>query len=248
MKSVLMVLLACLFSFSGNLYCQDILAVTAEIKLAPEKRTGIIYIHSKVADGWKIYSISQQAGGPKKTTFKFPESTDFKLGKFESQKKPVVEKSADFDVPLETHKSSVTWSAPIEIAEGVDVGKLKLDFLYSGIACEAKPNGACRLFPKLAVSAKFGGYDKSLVKTETGTNAQPKEIKLTPYKPRMSHVELTGRLFHPTGKPIQAGNKVKLELTANTSGEFHVYDHQNASQNVDYMATRIGFVTTKTGR
>ena len=66
-------------------------------------------------------SITQADGGPIRTEIKVKPSPDFKVGPFSAVDKPDVHPEPEFkNLPVEKHVGKVTWSAPLEIAAGVD--------------------------------------------------------------------------------------------------------------------------------
>ena len=92
-------------------------------------KPAILYITAEMAPGWHIYSITQPPGGPIKSRIKLAASGDYKIaGDFKPIQPPEVHHYDDIwpGLPVEEHEGSVTWSAPIELAAGVDPAKLQI--------------------------------------------------------------------------------------------------------------------------
>ena len=215
----------------------DPASFSAEFKLKPGTQKGMLSIHAKLQPDWHIYSITQPKGGPMRSKIKVADSKDFKIiGDFQPDKKPHVADIEGFDVPAEEHKDAVTWSAPIEFSKGVDVEKGVVNITFNGQVCESKPAGSCKPLFGIKIAGKFAGFDENL---KLAVAYDGSDIKTEAFKPGATHAEISGIVFHPEGKPIQAGDTVKLRLSAKPSGSYHVYAYEKGK--CDYMATRIGF-------
>ncbi len=114
--------------------------VTAEFTADPSGRTGKLYITAKFQPGWYTYSITQAPGGPKRTRIRLDPSNEYRvIGDFIANPPPSkhTEPEAFNDLVIETHKTDVTWSAPIEFAPGVDPGTLKITGSVNAQPCDA---------------------------------------------------------------------------------------------------------------
>jgi hypothetical protein len=116
---------------------------SASFEVNEGKREGVLQVTATLSDPWYIYSITQQPGGPIKTEIEIKGDQCKLTGPFQSNKPPKVVKSVAFgDLPIEEHFGSVTWTAPIQLAEGVDAQALKLVIVINGQTCIE--NGSCK--------------------------------------------------------------------------------------------------------
>lgn len=114
-------------------------------------------ITATIKAGWHIYSITQAAGGPIKTEIKLSPSNQYKVrGDFKADPKPNVEqKPAEFPgIDIETHDDKVTWSAPIELASGVEPSDIKIEGTVSFQSCQADSCRAPQSVPFAATLTK----------------------------------------------------------------------------------------------
>ncbi|MEM7313052.1 MAG: hypothetical protein AAF497_07855, partial [Planctomycetota bacterium] len=81
------------------------LSTSCRILTAPDG-TGVVQIAADIEPEWKIYSISQLAGGPTKTTIVINRSEQFELtGPFKPDKLPHIDPPDEyFTVNSESHK------------------------------------------------------------------------------------------------------------------------------------------------
>jgi thiol:disulfide interchange protein len=130
-------------------------AFSAEFKLLENSRQGTLSLTAKIDPGWHVYSVTQQKGGPMASKIKVAESADFKvLGPFVPDQHPHIKTLEIYKVPVEEHEGQVTWSAPIEIAEGVKPESLTIEVIYSGQVC----SDVCIPLFNRKVEAKFAGF------------------------------------------------------------------------------------------
>lgn len=103
-------------------------AVTAQFTVAKDGQPARLFITAAIKPDWYTYSITQKAGGPKPTAISVTPSKDFRvLGPFVAQPEPAKKVEPLFDnLVIESHKGTVTWYAPLELAAGVDPAKLKI--------------------------------------------------------------------------------------------------------------------------
>src|SRR5262245_60225893 len=116
---------------------------------------GILSLAATIEPGWHIYSITQPPKGPAPSKITVGPSTNFKvLGPFQPDKLPHVKPSEVFPVPEEEHEGTVIWSAPIELAAGVNPESLTVELRYDGQVCSK----SCIPLSNIKVEAKFAGY------------------------------------------------------------------------------------------
>src|SRR5262245_28522975 len=106
-------------------------------------RRGVLSVSAVMEPTWHVYSLTQLAGGPQRSTIKVADSAQFKLlGEFQPDRPPHVKPPGVFPVPEEEHEGAVIWSAPIELALGIDPEALTIDLSYGGQVCGG-PSGTC---------------------------------------------------------------------------------------------------------
>jgi thiol:disulfide interchange protein len=173
-------------------------------------RRGILSVTAQIDPGWHIYSLSQPRGGPQASSLKVAESEQFKLlGKFEPDQPPHVKPPGVFPVPSEEHDGTVTWTAPLELAEDVDPAKLTIAVTFSGQVCMDGPEGKCIPIFGEKIAAAFAGYRQA--------GAAAGEFR---FDPKQAEATLRGHLEPAAAAP---GGKVKLVITAEPSAGWHVY-------------------------
>ena len=191
-------------SFSASFQCQE------------GTRKGTLDLTAKIEPGWYIYSVTQQKGPALPSKIKVAESPDYKvLGLFVPDRSPTIKPAERSDIPLEEHEGQVTWSAPLELAEGVKPETLTIELTYSGQVCEV---GTCIPLSGKKAEAKFAGY--------TPAPSTPGE-----YRTKGSEVVFRGHLEPAAVAP---GGKAKLVLTATPKAGWHIYAH------AELDATKVG--------
>lgn len=112
--------------------------LAAKILPASGKLPVRLAITAAIADGWHIYSVTQPKGGPRPTKFSLGDSSDFELvGDFAADTAPVVHVYEDIwpGLNVEEHTGSVTWTAPLKLAAGVDPARLNIAISAKGQVC-----------------------------------------------------------------------------------------------------------------
>ncbi|MDX1947700.1 MAG: thioredoxin family protein [Pirellulaceae bacterium] len=182
---------------------------SARFDVQEGSRRGTLSVSAIIEEGWHIYAISQPLAvpGPMPAKIKVTETEQFKvLGPFQPDRPPH-HKPPDpnsFNIDTEEHEGDVTWTAPIELAPGVDAASLEIAVAFSGQVCAE----ACiPLNEKL--KAKFAGY--------TAAPETPGEYRANP---RDAELTLLGRI-EPAA--IAPGGKAKLILTAQPNPGWHIY-------------------------
>lgn len=115
-------------------------AVSAEFTVDQGGRSGKLFITAKIEPGWHIYSITQAPGGPKRTKIRLNPSDEYRVvGEFTASPPPKkgTQPEAFNDLVVESHEGTVTWSAPIEFAPGVDPSKVKISGVVNAQPCDA---------------------------------------------------------------------------------------------------------------
>jgi suppressor for copper-sensitivity B len=179
---------------------------SAAFELVENTRKGTLNLTATMAPGWHVYSVTQQKGATTPSKIKVAETSDLKVvGPFVPDRSPNIKQLEIYKVPVEEHEGQVTWTAPIEIAEGVQPESLVIHLSYSGQVC----SNECILISNHPVEAKFAGF--------TPAAGAPGE-----YRPDSARAEVVFR-GHIEPAAIAPGGKVKLVLTATPSEGWHVY-------------------------
>ncbi len=197
---------------------------------SPGSRLGSLNLIATIEDGWNIYSATQKPCGPMKSQIGVAKSEKFSVyGDFKPDV-PAKTKTTDlFEVPVEEHRGTVVWSAPIQLAEGVDPKDLQIELTYRGQRCSDA--GTCIPIRPMSVAVVYGGEDKTLIVPEP---PQPKPVEkiepmqIEPFHPEFSHLALTGKVVAAADAkgPIKPGDTVTLQISAELDDDYHVYAYQ----------------------
>ena len=95
---------------------------------------GLLTIQVTLNESWKVYSLTQKAGGPTPTKIHLDPSDDFRLlGSFSPNRPPKVEQSEIFEMQVESFAKDASWSIPIEITGSSS--NLVVTGYLEGLAC-----------------------------------------------------------------------------------------------------------------
>lgn len=104
---------------------------------------GVLRITAEIPVGFHMYSITQKDGGPTAAKITIKPSDKFTLaGSFTAQNAPEVQTVDYYPVPMEEHRGTVVWTAPIQFNQGVNPNdvEIKGDLYYQ--ICD-DINGTC---------------------------------------------------------------------------------------------------------
>jgi len=195
------------FSFPGADTGEPV-EFSASFEIKEGKRDGQLKVTAKLSDPWYIYSVTQPPGGPLKTEIELKGKEGKLVGPFQSDKSPKVVTSEVFKgIPIEEHFGSVTWTAPLELAEGVDPKSLKLLVVINGQTCIE--NGSCKPISDVEIEATFAGFTEP-----------PPAPKDGPYRDPEGHVDWSVEI-----KPavLPPGGKGEIVITGTPEGKYHLY-------------------------
>jgi hypothetical protein len=114
----------------------DKILVFASFTEKQEDQPARLFVSAKMGPKWHVYSLTQPAGAVKATAVELDASDQYQLlGGFVPDQRPEVREVEVFDVPLEEHYGTVTFSAPVEITAGVDPAGLRIKGQLSGMIC-----------------------------------------------------------------------------------------------------------------
>jgi thiol:disulfide interchange protein len=147
------------FGFGGDGEEDDGPKITfkASYDLKKGTKEGTLKLTATLAEGWHVYSVTQKKPllktQIKVTPNALAEPTAPEAFKPDKPAKVHREEKLYGDLPLEEHEGSVTWSAPVRLADDADPEKTKLAITISGQVCSK----SCIPFSERA-TAKFAGY------------------------------------------------------------------------------------------
>ena len=134
---------------------KSVVSIEGQFTAPSAGQPGRLLITATIKPGWHIYSITQPPGGPVATKITVSPPPGVRItGPFQPSVAPDKKQEPAFDnLTVETHHDTVTWSAPIELAAGVDPAKLKIAGKVTVQPCD--PN-ACLPPTPIAFSASAG--------------------------------------------------------------------------------------------
>ncbi|TWT29850.1 protein-disulfide reductase DsbD family protein [Blastopirellula retiformator] len=221
------------------------LSVTGKFFVDPSKKFGKLEVTASVDNGWYLYSITQKPGGPLPSKLTLtPNPAVTAIGTFSTDQKPkIVPPDAIMPVAQEKHYHSVTWTAPIALADGVDPSALTLELKYSGQTCSDA--GTC-VPQRATLEAKFAGEEKVNVPAGFGAAATPAPVaamgsyKITGkpgnYETPAGHSIVSG---YVAPKAVEPGDKVLVTLTVKVTDHYHVYAYDTEDPLI-YKPTIMG--------
>ena len=170
---------------------------SARFIVNPDGRTGKLEFIADVADNCHIFSVTQKyPGGPGQPTvitigdgFTHARVT----GAFEADQDFEIVESEFADEPGEEHHGTVTWSAPLQFADGVNANDLVIPVKYKAQVCVDGPTGSC---------LPFSGTIKAVSTAAAVTFAYE-------YQPENAHATVRGWLDHTH---LQPGDSFQLKL------------------------------------
>ncbi|HIA19420.1 MAG TPA: hypothetical protein EYN03_01555 [Planctomycetes bacterium] len=226
--------------------------VSATFYVPPGKRRGKLYVTAKIAPQNHLYSVTQKPGGPLPTKIRLNSPTKVKLvGPWTPDKKPKVKASDVFDVPVEEHHGTVTWTAPLEIPAGVDAKTLKLQVKIDGQVCtddllscmEVKESLTANFQApkKPARKASPAATNRSLSAANTLVAARsvaqdPFAEVAGSFQDKTGNVSLEGQA---SSSVVAAGDSVALSLTVIPTPPYHVYDYAATDPNTGIKPTLL---------
>ena len=197
--------------------------------VSSDGKSGRLSIQADIAEHWHIYSLTQKAGGPVKSTLTVQASSDFRLtGDFKSDKDPHIKPPDLFPVPSEEFSGKVVFTAPFEILPGADPAKLNIEATFEGQACEDQEGGFGKCIP-LGPTVVAVRYEGVAVEPTGG-----------PFRDPGAHAVLVGQVTPSTAKP---GETIRLEITATADPPYHVYEY-DVEPSDKYSKTLIAMTKT----
>lgn len=149
-------------------------------KTVPGTQTGKLYVEAEIADNWHLYSVTQPDFGPNRSIMELATTDDYKLiGPWEPDSPPHVDSNVPgFSVNVESHEHHVTWSAPIEFADGVDVSDAEVSFTFTGQTCET--DGPCEIIEQEMYAYHDGDEESEIERGEVLSTERTKAPEKRP--------------------------------------------------------------------
>ncbi|MEC8473172.1 MAG: hypothetical protein VXZ38_00855, partial [Planctomycetota bacterium] len=192
----------------------------------------LLHVEAKLSPTWHVYSVTQPAGGPTRTTIELvgPEGVAL-LRDFRPDQPPKKLKSDLYgDLVIEEHEDVVVWSAPIAAPDGFD-GSISVK--VKGLVC--KSGGDNRCMPTSAdLVADYSVSDDTAAKSP---NAEILFEGLPAFRDGDYVVQWKGAV-RPT--KMAAGQQATLHFQASPELTFHVYESV-----VDDSESSTNFVITE---
>lgn len=194
-----------------------VFSATAGFKTHGDGSAGTLEVRCTIPAGSHLFSVTQPKAvpGPLRTRIAVDDSDAFELtGKFQPDKDPHLKNVPGQKVKSEEHEGKVVFSAPIKFATGVVARDLTIKVKLNGQVCS--DTGSC-IQVKESVVARFEGNLESI----------PVGAK---FSPSGQHLLLSGRITKIakgefSNTPVQPGDKIRIELTAEPQDGYHIYAH-----------------------
>lgn len=192
-------------------------SATAGFKTRGDMKTGVLEVRCDIPEGSHMFSVTQPKAvpGPLKTRIRIDDSQQFELtGKFQPDKDPHLKTIPGQKVKSEEHEGKVVFSAPIKFADGVAADGITINVKLNGQVCT--DSGSC-----IQIQEKLVAQHEGILA------AIPAGAKFSPAR---QHLLLSGGVAKIVNgaisdTPVEPGDKVRIELTAEPQGDYHVYAH-----------------------
>ena len=126
----------------------------ARLSLKPGDKV-TVQVTAKMDEGWHLYSLEQEPGGPIATKIRVPEDQPFKLADTIDSPAPRIEMDPNFNMETQFYEEEVTFSVPLEIAPKTPAGKHELRINVTYQTCTATkclPPKLVRLVAEITVA------------------------------------------------------------------------------------------------
>lgn len=188
---------------------------SAQYELENGSKNGRLAVTAKITEGWHVFSLTQEPGGPKPSKLKVKSDFLKLTGPFAADHPPEIGGQEDVwpGLPLEEYHDKVVWTAPFELTSDIDPAKTEIEVDFDGQACME----SC-VEVKESFVAKFAGNYGSAE-------------KVTSIKPKNTHAIWSATLTPTKLKPGQSG---KIVIKAVPDKKYHVYPFVNDTKATEY--------------
>lgn len=123
--------------FGANKGASSPISAEAVIVAAQGDQPPVLVVTVNLENGYKTYSITQPPGGPVRTKIKLDKSDKFIVGQFVAAQDPKIRPEPVFDnLLVEEYTDTVSWYAPLRLAEGVSADVLEIKGKVNAQACD----------------------------------------------------------------------------------------------------------------
>ncbi len=193
---------------------------SAEYEIPEGSNEGEIRVTVDLSRGWHIFSVTQEPGGPIRTTLSIdsPDSVQV-IGDFKPDQPPLKSVSSEFTgITVEEHIDTVVWNAPIRVPDGF---RDQIVVFLDGQVCEEKRDpilggsrgGGCVPLEE-KITANFVAAAGQ--KVDQSATAKPKQ---KPFREKDYVVDWIAT----ASSNLPAGGSGVLKFTATPDAQFHVY-------------------------
>ena len=200
----------------------EMFTVRAEFTAPADQQPALLRITAEIADGWHTYSITQPDGGPIRTTSAIDEGEGYRIkGAFRATTPPEAHVEPAFDgLVVEEHRGIVTWEAPLEFDEGVELAKLEIRGHVRAQLCSTTCLPA-RRFTFVARLAEGDSGEQARGQDPPAGRPEPASADQSAlYRPEGLHAGLGIRFRPPVAVP---GETVELVVRIEPDPGYHVY-------------------------
>lgn len=224
----------------GNVGAQEGRAsFQAKLEIDPDGLHGKLTIVGTIAPQWHIYSLTQEAGGPIKTTIRLDDESQVALkGEFTPQSAPHIDHDevAFPNLALETHEGRVVWTAPVEVSATGLNGQVVVRGTVRYQACR---EGLC-LPPTRAPFEAATVVGAAAPGAPTRSEPTAQEVAPLPATGEFSAEGVEWQVS-ASSLAIAPGGTVELEFRATPEDGWHVYEYEATDpQTIGYKPTLIG--------
>ena len=188
----------------------SVVTASGQFTAATGNQPAMLYVTAMIENGWHIFSLTQQPGGPLKSKITLEPSDQYRLaGDWTPVTRPEVHEYPDAwpGLPVEQYEGSVTWQAPVELAAGVDPSKLQIQGALNAQACKES-----------CLPPRDYKFTATLVdRVDLPRQEAQQAAALGEYRAEKSHTTIQGHVS------FLADGKMKLVLTAIPAAGWHVY-------------------------
>jgi thiol:disulfide interchange protein len=82
-----------------------------------------VQVHARIKEGWHLYSLTQQPGGPVATRITLPANQPFKLTAAIKSPPPLTDSDPNFGVDTQFYENSVTFKLPVAVSDSANISE-----------------------------------------------------------------------------------------------------------------------------
>lgn len=211
------------------------LSMSAYLTAGSQPGDLVLNVMAEIKPTWHVYSVTQPAGGPKRTIITVIPSDDYVVaGEFAPFPDPHVEQSEFFKVEEEfineeTHEDIVVWSVPLRLHEGIDPNSVQ-------VAVEVKGQVCSDTFGCIDVEEYLTASASGEITWSTGEEL---EGTVGEIRPPADNASIRAEISPASAKP---GEELTISITVEVDESWHVYQYEDGNSDdgdVGYLPTLI---------